>query len=291
MDYADLQVQTPIRPGVIDISNAAQATINGVELEFGTRLLSSVSAGGHLALARRQLRQLRRGGGRRCHRRRRRPSAQQRARVVGSCLGRVDGCDRPAPSRSRLRADGRSQTTVFFTPFNDTIQRQRPYGLLDVNAQVGTGVRGDGPWQPGRAISRTPATSPAAQPPPPAIGGRPGVSREVGVQLALRWTSEMNTLIDLTVPLLTFLTLTAVGLDLTLTRRLRPPPPAADARGNRAGRTARPASSDRGWPGMAVSTRPRSRREPAARGGVPDWRHLEHLQLPRAGVDGVVRHA
>ena len=32
-DYTDLQVQTAIRPGVLDISNAAEATISGVELE------------------------------------------------------------------------------------------------------------------------------------------------------------------------------------------------------------------------------------------------------------------
>ncbi|HEX2443674.1 MAG TPA: TonB-dependent receptor, partial [Vicinamibacterales bacterium] len=32
-DYTDLQVQTPIGPGVIDISNAAEATIRGIELE------------------------------------------------------------------------------------------------------------------------------------------------------------------------------------------------------------------------------------------------------------------
>ena len=36
-DYTDLQVQTAIRPGVIDISNAADATIRGVELEGATR--------------------------------------------------------------------------------------------------------------------------------------------------------------------------------------------------------------------------------------------------------------
>ena len=48
-DYSDLQVQTGIRPGVIDISNAAAATITGIELEGTTLLGDAVQAGGHVA--------------------------------------------------------------------------------------------------------------------------------------------------------------------------------------------------------------------------------------------------
>ncbi len=48
-DYTNLQVQTSIRPGVIDISNAAAATIQGVEFEGATELARAVHVGGHLA--------------------------------------------------------------------------------------------------------------------------------------------------------------------------------------------------------------------------------------------------
>ena len=48
-DYQDLQVQSFLRPGVIDISNAASATIKGVEVEVvaaagrGIQLAGNVS--------------------------------------------------------------------------------------------------------------------------------------------------------------------------------------------------------------------------------------------------------
>ena len=51
--------------------------------------------------------------------------------LVGTSVARME---RARIGRSRvvsLRADSRWQSTVFFTPFNDTIQRQRPFGLLD----------------------------------------------------------------------------------------------------------------------------------------------------------------
>ena len=48
-DYTDLQVQTPISTTVLDVSNAASATIQGLELEATTLLRNGVQAGGHLA--------------------------------------------------------------------------------------------------------------------------------------------------------------------------------------------------------------------------------------------------
>ena len=38
MDYTDLQVQTPIEPGIFDIRNASDATIRGVEVENTSRI-------------------------------------------------------------------------------------------------------------------------------------------------------------------------------------------------------------------------------------------------------------
>ena len=49
MDYTNLQVQTPIGIGVLDIRNAAAATIRGGEVE-GTSLIGrGIEVGGHLA--------------------------------------------------------------------------------------------------------------------------------------------------------------------------------------------------------------------------------------------------
>ena len=48
-DYTDLQVMSTFRPGVIDISNAAAATISGLELEAEMQLGPSLHGGGHVA--------------------------------------------------------------------------------------------------------------------------------------------------------------------------------------------------------------------------------------------------
>jgi iron complex outermembrane recepter protein len=133
-DYTNLQVQTAIRPGVLDISNAAAATIRGVEVENVTALSRAWQIGGHLAWL---------------------DATYDRyiAVGVGGITGDVAGNrlnNAPAFSGSlwlqwngtvgathavSFRADSTWQSTVFFTPFNDAIQRQRPYGLLDANAE------------------------------------------------------------------------------------------------------------------------------------------------------------
>ena len=48
-DYANLQVQTTISPGVVDISNAAAATIRGIEVEPVMELHRSLLIGGHVS--------------------------------------------------------------------------------------------------------------------------------------------------------------------------------------------------------------------------------------------------
>jgi len=184
-DYSDLQVQTAIRPGVIDISNAAEATIRGVEFEGSARLTRAVHAGGHLAWL---------------------DATYDRyiAVGVGGVTGNVDGHRlNNAPEwsgrlwlewnrgigRSRmvsLRADSRWQSTVFFTPFNDAIQRQRPYGLLEVSAELAPEHRRWSVMAYSRNLTNEDYVTGTFSSPPPAIGGRPGESRQVGVQLMLR---------------------------------------------------------------------------------------------------------
>jgi iron complex outermembrane receptor protein len=47
-DYTDLQVQSFLMPGVIDITNASNATVEGLELEFLARPFQSLDIGGAL---------------------------------------------------------------------------------------------------------------------------------------------------------------------------------------------------------------------------------------------------
>jgi iron complex outermembrane receptor protein len=184
-DYTDLQVQTAIRPGVIDISNAAVATIDGVEVEASARLTRALHAGGHLAWVDAEY-------------------DQYLAVGVGGITGDAAGHRLSnAPEWSgrlwlewthevghgrliSLRADFRSQSTVYFTPFNDDIQRQRPYGLLDVGVEF---APSHGRWSLSgfaRNLTNQDYITGSFSSPPPAIGGRPGEPRQIGIQLALR---------------------------------------------------------------------------------------------------------
>jgi iron complex outermembrane recepter protein len=183
-DYTDLQVQTTIRPQVIAFSNAAEATIQGVEVEAQTLVGDAVQLGGHVALL---------------------DTRYDRyiAIGVGGATGDVAGNKlNNSPEWSgrtwidwtrsigrasslSLRADVAWKTTVFFTPFNDAIQRQGPLGLLDVSAQF---AQKHQRWSIGayaRNLTNEDYITGTNPGPPPAIGGRPGVPRQVGVQLAI----------------------------------------------------------------------------------------------------------
>ena len=139
MDYTDLQVQTPIAVGVIDIRNAAAATI--AASKWRTRPGSARrSSRGHVAWL---------------------DATYDRyiAVAVGGATGDVSGNRlNNAPEWAgrlwiewtgdvgRLRSTVLSrrvdaQSTVFYTPFNDSIQRQSPYGLLGARVEYGPGSR------------------------------------------------------------------------------------------------------------------------------------------------------
>jgi iron complex outermembrane recepter protein len=182
-DYTNLQVQTAIRPGVIDISNAAAATIRGVEFEGASEVTRTVRAGGHLAWLDATY-------------------DQYVAVGVGGVTGNVAGNRlNNAPlwsgrlwlewsgnlGRARvisLRADSRWQSTVFFTPFNDRTQYQPSYGIVDLTAEYGPSRR----WGIGmyvRNLTNTDFIAGTFSSPIPAIGGRPGEPRQVGVQFTV----------------------------------------------------------------------------------------------------------
>ena len=185
MDYTDLQVQTPIAVGVIDIRNAAAATIRGVEVENTTRLGRGVQAGGHVAWL---------------------DATYDRyiAVAVGGATGDVSGNrlnnapewagrlwiewtgDIGQSRRLSVSAESTAQSTVFYTPFNDGIQRQNPYGLLGARVEYGPGNRR---WTVGayvRNLTNTDYVTGTFGTPPTAFAGRPGPSRQFAVEFAVR---------------------------------------------------------------------------------------------------------
>ena len=121
MDYTNLQVQTPIGIGVLDIRNAAAATIRGVEVE-GTSLIGrGIEAGGHLAWLDATYDQLHRGRRRGLHGRRLGQPAEQRPGVGGAPVDRVDRRHRPFATTVHLcRVNGTVHRLLH------TVQRQHP---------------------------------------------------------------------------------------------------------------------------------------------------------------------
>jgi iron complex outermembrane receptor protein len=84
-----------------------------------------------------------------------------------------------------LRADSIVQSTVFYTPFNDTIQQQGSHGLLDVSAEFGPRDRR---WSIAlfvRNLTDQNYITGSFSSPPPAIGGRPGETRRLGLQFTI----------------------------------------------------------------------------------------------------------
>ena len=129
MDYTKLQVQTPIQPGVIDIRNAAAATIRGLEVENTTRIGRGLEARGPCHLARRDVRSIYRGGSWRRHGGCRGPPAEQCARMGGPRVGRMDGRPRSRRDGSLSRPMRRhSPRCSTHRSGIDSIQRQAPYG-------------------------------------------------------------------------------------------------------------------------------------------------------------------
>ena len=132
-DYRDLQVQSFIRPGVPDISNAASAGINGVEVEAGATAAAGLRLSGHFswldATYDRFLAVLP-GGARRALEGNRLNNAPEWS-AAGSAVHEF--AIRQAGTAA-VRADLAWQSQVFFTPVNDAIETQRAYGLVHLRA-------------------------------------------------------------------------------------------------------------------------------------------------------------
>lgn len=184
-DYTNLQVQTPIGIGVFDIRNAAAATIRGVELEADGRVGRGLDAGGHLTWLDATY-------------------DEYVAVAIGGFTADVSGKrlnnapvwsgrawiewtgNAGASKRLTLTADATAQSTVFYTPFNDDIQRQLPYGLLSARAEYGPSARRWAINAYARNLTSTDYIMATFGTSPAAFGGRPGAPRQFGVQMIVR---------------------------------------------------------------------------------------------------------
>ena len=88
--------------------------------------------------------------------------------------------------RLSIAADATAQSTVFYTPFNDNIQFQGPYGLLGARVDFG---RTDRRWSVGayaRNLTNTDYVTATFGTSPTAFGGRPGPSRQFAIEFTVR---------------------------------------------------------------------------------------------------------
>jgi len=184
-DLQDLQVQSFIRPGLLDISNAASANIRGIEIEAAAVPWRGVQLAGHLSgldatygpyLA------LGPGGVTRSAAGNRLNNAPVwsggGSAVYALAIGRA--------GTASLRGDVSWQSRVFFTPFNDGIETQNAYGLLQLRAGFEPPHRR---WEIAvyaRNLGNTEYITGTASGALPAVGGRPGDPRQWGTQFTLR---------------------------------------------------------------------------------------------------------
>jgi iron complex outermembrane receptor protein len=185
MDYTNLQVQTPISIGVFDIRNAAEAMIHGVEVESTTRIGRGIEAGGHvtwldarygpyIAVANNGV----------------------TAEVEGKRLNNAPewagrfwiewSGDIGRSRRFSIAADATGQSIVYYTPFNDDIQRQTPYGLLGARVEYGPSDRRWAVAAYSRNLTNTDYITATFGTAPTAFGGRPGPQRQFAVEFSVR---------------------------------------------------------------------------------------------------------
>ena len=185
VNYGDLQVQTPIGIGVFDIRNAAAATIRGVEVEHTSRIGRGFEAGGHVTWLDATYKNY---------------IAVNNSNVTGDVSGnRLNNAPEWAGrlwvewsgdiGRSRrlsIVADTTAQSTVYYTPFNDNIQFQGPYGLLGTRVEYGPSNRRWAVAAYARNLTNTDFLNATFGTSPVAYGGRPGPSRQFAIDFTVR---------------------------------------------------------------------------------------------------------
>ena len=88
--------------------------------------------------------------------------------------------------RLLIAADATAQSTVFYTPFNDSIQQQGPYGLLGTRVEYGPSHRRWTVAAYARNLTNTDYITATFGTVPTAFGGRPGLPRQFAVDFTVR---------------------------------------------------------------------------------------------------------
>jgi iron complex outermembrane recepter protein len=184
-DYRDLQVQSFIGLGQIDISNAGSATIKGMELEVAAAVGRAVRLAGNVSWL---------------------DATYDRYLAVGSAGVTLDAAGNRlnnAPEWSgsgsavyefaagqsgtaSVRGDVSWQSRVFFTPSNNGIETQRAYGLVHLRAGFEPRSRR---WELAvyvRNVGNRGHITGTTNVAPTAFTGRPGEPRHWGTQFTLR---------------------------------------------------------------------------------------------------------
>jgi iron complex outermembrane receptor protein len=184
-DYRDLQVQSFIRPGVPDISNAASAIIKGIEVEGAATMRRDLRLSGHfswLDASYDRFLAVLPGGTTRLASGNRLNNAPEWS-GSGSAVYDFAAVRKGTAS---VRGDLSWQSRVFFTPVNDAIETQRAYRLVHLRAgfepvsrrwEIAVYVRNAGDQE------YITGTSSVAL---PAFAARPGEPRLWGTQFTLR---------------------------------------------------------------------------------------------------------
>lgn len=184
-DYQDLQVQSFARPGVVDVRNAGSATIRGVEVEAAAKAGRGLQFAGHLSWLDATYDHyfafvpgdttLHDAAGRRLN--------NASAWSGGGSAVYEFGAGRAWTAS--LRGDVSWQSRVFFTPANDRIETQGPYGLVHMRAGFEPRSRR---WEVAvymRNVGNRGYITGTANIPLPAITARPGEPRYWGTQFTL----------------------------------------------------------------------------------------------------------
>ena len=183
--YQDLQVQSFVRPAVIDISNAGAATIKGAEVEVVAAAGRGVQLAGNVswleATYDRYLATV--PGGTTFD------AAGNRLNNAPEWSGSGSAVYEFATGQTgtaSVRGDVSWQSRVFFTPVNDAIERQRAYGLVHLRAgfeprsrrwEIAVYVRNAGNREYITGTANVPVT---------AFTSRPGEPRNWGTQFTIR---------------------------------------------------------------------------------------------------------
>ena len=185
-DYQDLQVQSFLRPGVPNISNAASAGITGVEVEAAASAWRGVRLAGSLSwLDATYDRYLAVGLGGLTG-----DAAGQRLNNAPEWSGNGSAAYEFATGRAgfaSVRCDVSGQSRVFFTPFNTGIETQAPYALVHLRAGFEPHHRR---WELSvfvRNLANQEYLTSTSNVPLPAFTGQPGEPRMWGTQFTLHY--------------------------------------------------------------------------------------------------------